>query len=103
MKIPGCGEILADDQRPDDPAISFDQLSVGFARKQQLGEAGHQQRLDETKNHLRKQSEPYCGNKVLFHEFFSSHPEIHQQHVNNLDSDEGRNNSPEAIDEQIPP
>ena len=103
MKIPGFGEILADDPLPDDPAISFYQLSVGFAREQQLGEAGHQQRVDESKNHRRNQREPYRGNKVSFHDFFSSHPEILQQHVNNFDSDERRNNSPEAIDEQIPP
>ena len=47
MKILGVGEVLADQFGADDLAVCVDQAAIGLVREDELGDAGHAERVDE--------------------------------------------------------
>jgi hypothetical protein len=67
MEVTGAGERLPDDPRSNQFAVTFDQLSVGLAGKQQLREAGDSERIDQTEKDRGHQGEPQGDKKVFSH------------------------------------
>src|SRR5204862_4890705 len=48
VEIAVAGECLPDERRANDLAVALDKAAIGLARKDDLGNAGHGQRVGET-------------------------------------------------------
>ena len=67
VEVARRGERLADDARPDDLPIALDQLAVSLVGEQDLGEAGHHERIDKPEQYGRDHRHQERGLQMVGH------------------------------------
>src|ERR1700722_19701086 len=65
MEVLVAGEVLADQRGADDLAVLLDQAAVCLVREHGLGNAGHQQRIDQTGDHRHRDDHHDRGANVF--------------------------------------
>jgi hypothetical protein len=51
VEVPRAGEVLTDQLGADDPTVAHDQAAAGLVRKEQVGQSGDRQWIDEPGEH----------------------------------------------------
>src|SRR5664279_1279373 len=99
MKIALSGKILPDQLGPDDRAVALDEAAIGLMRENALGVARHRERIGEPGQRGHENGQHDGWKQMLDHFGLSSSKADGADHeIDQLDADEGNDQSADAID-----
>ena len=102
MKIFVAGEVLANQLGTDDLPVALDHAAVGLARKDELSDAGHRQRIDEPGDKRERDQNNDRRTDFAQHDVVSlSQMQGGDDHVDHFDADERNQHAAAAIDQKI--
>src|ERR1700738_5395817 len=102
MEVTVAGEVLPDDGRADDYAILRDELAVGLIAHGELCDSRNHQGIDDAEKNGGDQCVTNCDDERAAHESFSSDQvKPLEGQVDQLDSDEGGDDSADSVDDEV--